>query len=569
MRTISARGRSTGIRIGGTPVGATRRRRAVAALVALALVTPLGVHIADAQSPAQTANLCGTNDLPETGLQGDVPLADQQSRRAEQGYNCGISLVGHATLGNLGRSPGGNANMAWSGNCAYVAGGGAVFGRGTASANQGVAVVDVSDPTHPQHVGTLTSPGSSLSSETIHAVDVAGPNPRHVLVTGEYGNQSGGGKPMDVFDVTDCAHPRLLETFVWPENIHNLTISGNGRYVFATQPLQVVDLDPLFDTNPLTGIKLLGNLEQAIDYPVVAVGPVADVDDAAPGVRRNGDLCRQSSCYESHEAWPSDDGTRLVLGGQLPTFDVFTVVDIGPWLADPAHGTTHVLGQREGRGHSIRTATINGKEYALHSEESPFSTAYGCLPSEANPFAGVAEPWLSDISDPTNPKMRVSQFHLEINKPENCQAQGNSRVQASVHYHDVDDPTNTTFAMLSMWNAGLRVVDLRNPLQPTEVGYFNPGDVDPSSAVKLDQAWGHVRYVKSTGQIWFATATGGFWVVELEPQVRAALGLAPQSTQHPQGFAGRVGVTTLIDPRIIANAAPYYCTLGNNVTRLG
>jgi hypothetical protein len=44
---------------------------------------------------------------------------------------------------------------------------------------------------------------------------------------------------MDVYDVTDCADPVLLETFRWPESIHNLTLSGDGRYVFGTQPLQV------------------------------------------------------------------------------------------------------------------------------------------------------------------------------------------------------------------------------------------------------------------------------------------------------------------------------------------
>jgi hypothetical protein len=34
-------------------------------------------------------------------------------------------------------------------------------------------------------------------------------------------------------------------------------------------------------------------------------------------------------------------------------------------------------------------------------------------------------------------------------------------VNASVHYHDVDDEARTTFAMASMWHAGLRVTDVR------------------------------------------------------------------------------------------------------------
>src|SRR3954454_5374227 len=67
---------------------------------------------------------CGAQDLPEGALQGDVPKADQDSGRAAKGYNCGLALVGHTSLGDLGdgRAATGNANMAWAGECAYVSG---------------------------------------------------------------------------------------------------------------------------------------------------------------------------------------------------------------------------------------------------------------------------------------------------------------------------------------------------------------------------------------------------------------------------------------------------------------
>src|SRR4029079_1329966 len=63
-------------------------------------------------------HLCGRDDLPEGRIQGDVPKADQTSRRAERGYNCGLALVGHTRLDAGGR-PEANANMAWAGRCAY------------------------------------------------------------------------------------------------------------------------------------------------------------------------------------------------------------------------------------------------------------------------------------------------------------------------------------------------------------------------------------------------------------------------------------------------------------------
>ena len=54
---------------------------------------------------------------------------------------------------------------------------------------------------------------------------------RHILVTGKYGiGTPSPNMPMAVWDVSNCTAPVLLETVIWPENIHNLTISGNGRY---------------------------------------------------------------------------------------------------------------------------------------------------------------------------------------------------------------------------------------------------------------------------------------------------------------------------------------------------
>lgn len=572
------------------------RRRSLRLTAAAALLGS-GLVVGEAQAgpvpsaavePAGRHELCGELDLPETGLQGDVPRADQQSGRAGLGYNCGLSLVGHTTLDADGRQATGNANMAWAGECAYVAGPGAVFGSPNPQPGHGVAVVDVREPEAPRHVRTLRTPGSVAALETLHAVETPD---RAVLVVGQYGNQAGGDKPMDVYDVSDCADPVLLDTVVWPENIHNLTISGNGRYVYATQPLQVMDIEPLFDGDPATGAVYLGNLEGVTPYPLVSVGPGADLDDHLPREVREA----RTDGYTSHEAWPSPDGTKLYLGGQLPTFEVFTILDISDWLDRDEHdqpaGPPQVISQRSGRGHSVRTATIGegdeARRYVLHSEESVFGMAYGCLPEMLNPFAGPAEPWLTDITDEADPVL-VTQFGLEINDPLNCPAQLDSRVNASVHYHDVDDEDDTTFAMLSMWNAGLRVFDVRDPAAPVEVAYFNPGDVDPGSSVRLDQAWGHVRYRPETGHIWFATSSGGFWVVELQPQVRDHLDLDADDgggpggpppgrgrpadpgrpaergpeVRHPRGRPGTEGADLARASARAVDVTPWYCTLG-------
>ena len=266
----------------------------------------------------------------------------------------------------------------------------------------------------------------------------------------------------------------------------------------------------------------------------------------------------------------------LYVGGQTPQYEIFSIMDITDWLA--GKGNPVVLSQESGRGHSVRVATIGatvvngqavgGTRYVLHSEESVFGTAYSCVPQEAGPFAGPAQPWLTDVGDPYHPKT-VVQFGLEINDPKNCPEQLQAKENESVHYHDVDDPTDTTFVTASMWNAGIRLFDVRNPTQPTEVAYFNPADVDRTSNVDLDHAWGHIRYLPDKGQLWFGTADGGFWVVGIERQVRDYLQLDQKNTTHgianpvlpvpDLGRPGTVEADLVRPPWGYIDVGPYYC----------
>ena len=531
---------------------------------------------------------CGKSDLPEGAIQGDVPKADQDSRRAEKGYNCGLALVGHTQLTtdvHGGARPGGNANMAWAGHCAYVAGSAGLTVVPEEKPNPppgaGVAVVSVSDRGIPTYVATLRNPGALVTAETINAVTT--PSGRSILVVGQYGNDViSSPKPMDVYDISDpdCTKYKHIPnpdypkdptkaTYYWPGNIHNLTISQDGRYVFATIPLQAVDISGLWASRTKPAVKFLGNIQDAMAGPPVATGPVSDL---VPAQARS----LTHPLNASHEAWPSPDANTLYVGGQTPEFELFSILDISQWLQrnpdGSARGKPRVISQWSGRGHSVRTATINGVPYVLHSEEGVFGLAYGCIPQEAAPFAGPAQPWLTDISDPVHPKA-VSQFGLAINNPANCKEQLDAKENDSVHYHDVDNPNDTTFVMASMWNAGLRVFDVRDPKQPTEVAYFNPGDVDPTPATTLDHAWGHVRYVAQTGQIWFATADGGFWVVRIEGQVRQYLQLDAKNLRHglpplrvparDPGHPGTVGAVLARPAGGYVDISPYYCTIGS------
>src|SRR3954470_215569 len=334
-RRLSRNVRRRSYGMGVPEMTSLRRRASVLAAVVLACTCLVVAHDAAANwdsnpiTGVDTAQdyACGTHDHPEGAIQGHIPTTDTAETArdanthltpAETGYNCGLALVGHTTLDGVDPDTGkkrpatGNANMAWAGNCAYVSGpSGAVAPESKPSPadGAGVAVVDVSDPENPVHVRTLSTTGSLSTRETIGAVTTrAG---RSILVGGQYGNdQVSDPKPMDIYDVTDCANPVFKETFMWPDNIHNLTISPDGRYVFATQPLQVLDISPLWDNDPATDAIYLGNIDDHMEGPMFSVGPSADVDDALPQAVREA----QPPSYTSHEAWPQQrvdpkDGT--------------------------------------------------------------------------------------------------------------------------------------------------------------------------------------------------------------------------------------------------------------------
>jgi hypothetical protein len=112
---------------------------------------------------------------------------------------------------------------------------------------------------------------------------------------------------------------------------------------------------------------------------------------------------------------------------------------------------------------------------------------------------------------------------------------------------------------------------VRDPKAPTEVAYFNPGDVDPTASTKLDHAWAHIHFVPETGEIWFATADGGFWVARIEGQVRDYLGLDAKNVSHglpalnvplsDRGAPGTIGARLAVPLLGYIDATPYYCTL--------
>jgi hypothetical protein len=537
-----------------------RAGRALA--TAIAVVALLGVGVvpvvraaaptAGGASPAR----CASADTPETGLQGDVPSADQDGGRASRGYNCGLALVGYDDLGGQG-----GGDLAWSGHCAYVKSGG------------GVKVIDVANPREPRVVDFLQGTGGS--AENLHAATTGG---RAVLISARTGsaNPQAPRVLVDVWDVRDCANP-VAKGSIHFSQVHNIELTPDGTHVWASMPLQVADITDL-DDEASWGVK-----DWQCEVAAQAKPGVTGVAFVPFSTDRP-----QCANMLAHEFDFNSSMSRMYIGGQMPGEDEIRVVDIsGP--------TPKVLSTIAGPGHGMRRATIGGTPYLLHNDEvvSPSPTtaftalaiargagapvpdvqsprtpvnnapANGCVADEANPVAGAAEAFLTDVSNELSPQT-VSQLTLAINTPEHCAAQLDSQVKSSAHYTGIDDPDDTRFVMVPMGNAGLRLFDVHDPRAPVEIAYFNPGQFTASDGSPvLDGAAFHTHYDQVKGQIWLTTRVGGFWVLELEPQVRQALGLPGLPVQHPDGAPARGGSTAHQTLSITAADARtgWYCGL--------
>lgn len=455
-------------------------------------------------------------DRREPGRQGETLPEDLIAPTLPQPYAKGVRVVGHALLGDRKN----NLIMAWSGHCAYVAANPAASSDSSTSGNavtavtktSGVAVIDVRNPKAPRVAGYLQDKGALEAGETMHAVTVPG---RAVLAASTYGFIPGGAPGikavkdgwLDVYDVSDCAHPRLKAEVKWPEPVHTLTVSPNGRRIYGTiiNPftgsggIQVMDITDLARPRFVGRFGVTRNDGTTYEFATheVSISPNERRIYAGVIASKGGDLNRdfKSGPISAERLGPEAGGIYIL--------DNSDIVDGEP---DPK---LRLIGTAEHGGwHSAVQARIGGVPYLVGAGE-----LLACPGSW---------PRLSNIADEAHPRL-VGQFRLQMNFKENCPPSNaletgsagilGRRGTATSHFNDVDSATETRLGLFPFTYAGLRIADLRDPTSPTEIAYFKPGD----------SCMSHVRYVPSTGHIWFACTVSGFWVIELAPQVRASL----------------------------------------------
>jgi hypothetical protein len=449
-------------------------------------------------SPAQ----CDPRDTPEPGIQGEVPAGQTAN------YNCGVKLVGQLDRGG---------NVQGVGQCAYIRNAGNVY------------VIDMRNPAKPVEVASV--PVKS-GSETLRVVAT---DKRSVMVSGS-----------SVYDISDCLHPVLKGEIKWPPLSlpgvpvrllpHDIRVNHTGTKVYAAFGVWEADITNLQDASTWTVID--HRCELAAQIP----GPWTEIHRQA--LEANLSLCADashpnpmganyvlaSSPLQASMLWPTivhspdlnADDTRLYAGDQAGGTAALWAPVPKVRIIDVTTSPFKILGEVEGAGHGLDWFRVAGHEYVLHSNEGGSSGIANqhtdgdpCRPYPRPQALGWAfEAYISDVTQPAQAR-NVSMLSLAINSPEFCNVRKASGQDPSIAYHLIDNPLNAKFAMVNFGSAGLRIFDIREPASPHEVAYFNHG---------LPQHAG-VGYYDEARRLIYGAGTSGFWVLQIEPQVRRRLGL--------------------------------------------
>lgn len=377
----------------------------------------------DAGSGPDKLARCGPNDLPETGLQGQVTVEDRRNGRSQQGYRCNLELVGQY------QGEGSSLVSPSFGQCAYLST--SSFGVGRKQ-SPGVQVIDVSQPDAPRLSTTLNSPGMLIG--TWESLKV---NEQRQLLGGVAVGYVAGAGFFDVYDISqDCAQPVHLNGLAGtalqlPDNLlgHEGNWSPDGRTYWSAS-------------------TLLGLLT-AIDVE----------DPARPRILYTG----IHGVPSNHGIEFSDDGNRAYLATGNPAGLI--ILDVSE-----VQSRKTLPSVRE-----ISSLTWNSSSVAQHA----LPVRYGDHPYLIMPDEFGAEGIrIFDIADETQPTV-LSRIQLQIQLPENLQARaeetaGNGIFGYESHYCAADRRQDPTALACGFVQAGIRVFDIRDPATPREIAYFNP-----------------------------------------------------------------------------------------------
>ncbi len=439
--------------------------------------TPAMVPIQRNPEPPQVATpraKCAPGSRTEPGIQGRVPAGS-----ATNGLSCNVSLVSHQ--GTSGGFKAFRYVDARGHECAFydTALLFPINALKLSGDSLGVAVLDMSDPSHPVQTDTLTQPPMMSPHESLAL------NQKRGLLAAVLGNPATYPGLVSIYDVSkDCRHPALQSTSLVARLGHESGFAPDGRTFYAT-----------------------GTAYQAITAIDVS-------DPKTPHAIWHGNVV-------SHGMSLSNDGNRAFIADPDGNMAILDTNEIQARKPDPqVREVSRLTWNSASIPQNAIPFTKGGRPYVLEFDEYTAGTTGGGDPDAV----GAAR--IIDISDESKPRV-VSNLRLQVNQPADHAAAADdpgaqSPVQGyAAHYCNIPSRVDPKVVACSFIASGLRVFDISNLTAPKEIAYFVAPTVQraENGFDGSNFAMSQPAFAPQRREVWYTDGTSGFYVVRVDKGV--------------------------------------------------
>ena len=345
--------------------------------------------------------------------------------------------------------------------------------------SEGVAVLDMSDPSHPVQTDTLTELPMLSPHESLNL------NARRGLLAAVTGNPTTYPGVVSIYDVReDCRHPVLQSTRPVARLGHESGFSPDGRTFWAT-----------------------GTARESI----TAVD-VSDPKDPHAVWQGNEVAHGMSLSRDGKRAYIADPGGEML---------ILDVSQIQARAQDPqAREVSRLTWKSASIPQNAIPFTDQGRPYVLEFDEYTQGTTH------VGDRDAVGAARIIDISDERAPRV-VANIRLQVNQPaDHAAASGDpgatSPVQGyAAHYCSLSSDVDPTVVACSFITSGLRVFDVSDLLHPKEIAYY-VAPTQPRAEngfMASDFAMSKPAIVPSRHEVWYADGATGFYVLRVADDV--------------------------------------------------
>ena len=420
---------------------------------------------------------CGPGSHKQPSVDGRVPEGS-----AKHGLNCNIKLIGHQ--GTEGGFKVFRYVDAHRHECAF-------YDQtlllplnalNPGAGSEGVAALDMSNPSHPVKTATLTTAPMLSPHESLNL------NARRGLLAAVNGNPSTYPGFVAVYDVrNDCRHPVLDAMGPYARFGHESGFSADGKTFYATstalQAITAVDLtDPKHPTAVWQGNILSHGMSLRPD------GKRAYIADPRAGL-----MILDTSQVQARKSNPH---TREISRLRWSSLSI-------PQNAIPF--------------------TRHGKPYLLEIDEYNQSTLN---PGGDPDVVGAAR--IIDISNERKPRT-VSNLRLAIDNhaahhkayQDGDPGTGNAAQGYAAHYCNIAPGRDPKVVACSFIASGLRVFDISDLKHPKEIAYYvaPPKPRSENGNTDSDFAMSKPAFAVGRREIWWSDGTSGFYVLRVSKNV--------------------------------------------------